>query len=78
MAIATAVVVSDATSVKAVVTTLAMTALTKDKAVAVVAKSIYQFQLGKIQSLYGVLQMGLSSADCYRDSALANFGRNII
>lgn len=54
MAITTAAVDSRVTSVKAVVSTVAVT-LTKDKTVAVVAESIHQSQEGKMQSLYGVL-----------------------
>jgi hypothetical protein len=70
----TAVVVSNVTFLKVVVSTL-VTAPAKDKTVAVVVdESIYQFHVGKIQSLYGVLQRSLSSADCYRASVLASYG----
>lgn len=64
IAIATAVAVLNVTLVKAVAMTVAT--LTNDKTVAVVvAESIYHFQVGKIQSWYGVLERSLSSADCY-------------
>lgn len=75
MATATAVAVLAVTLVTTAVSLRTMTNLAKDKTVAVaVAKAIHRLQVGEIQSLYGVLQRSLSSADCYRAYVLASHG----